>query len=179
MDTANAISLVAAVAAVLAACFTFWSIHDDRRRRRREQASQVSGWVARKNDAAEWQALVRNQSALPVYNVRTVFHEMEKLPNAPNAGFGWRDVAPAVRAPRESIICVLPPETDRDVPVPNEFKRLHGNPNDRTCIVSISFTDAAGRYWERNEHGILRQVSAFRESGDVDMATTPRSDHAR
>jgi hypothetical protein len=130
MDTANAISLVAAVAAVFAACFTFWSIHDDRRRRRREQASQVSGWVARKNDAAEWQALIRNQSALPVYNVRTVFHEMEKLPNAPNAGFGWRDAGLPVPAPRESIICILPPETDRDVPVPDEFKQLHGNPND-------------------------------------------------
>jgi hypothetical protein len=169
MDATNVISLVAAAAAVLAAGFTFWSINDERRRRRREQASLVSGWVTRKGNTSEWQALIRNQSALPVYNVRTLFHEMEKLPNAPNAGFGWRAAGLAVPAPRESTICVLPPEMDRDVAVPEEFKWLYDNPTDRTCVVSISFTDAAGHYWERNEHGILRQASALRESGTVHM----------
>lgn len=89
-------------------------------------------------------------------------------------GFGWRDAGPAVPAPRESTICVLPPETDRDLSVPEEFKRLYGNLNDRTCIVSISFTDATGHYWERNEHGILRQASALRQSGDANMATTTK-----
>jgi hypothetical protein len=155
MGAANVISLVSAVVAIFVACLAFRSNQDEQRRRRREQASLVSGWVARHDGAAEWQARIRNKSALPVYNVRTVFHEMEKLPDAPNAGFGWRDAGSAVPAPRESTICILPPEMDRDVPVPEKFKWLYDNPTDRTCVVSISFTDAAGRYWERNEHGIL------------------------
>lgn len=155
MDVTNVISLVAAVSAISAACFAFWSIYDDQRLRRREQANLVSGWVGRTDNAPEWYAIIRNQSALPVYNVRTLFREMEKLPNAPNAGFGWRDAGPAVQAPRGSTIRILPPETDRDVTVPPEFKWHYKNPTDRTCVVSISFTGAAGHDWQRNEHGML------------------------
>jgi hypothetical protein len=157
------ISLVSAVVAIFGACLAFWSNHDERRRRQREQASQVSGWVAPQAGAAEWQARIRNRSTLPVYNVRTVFHEMEKLPDAPNAGFGWRSVDLGVPASRESTICVLPPETDGDVPVHEEFKWLYSSPTDRTCVVSISFTDAARHHWEGDEHGVLRRATESRE----------------
>ena len=152
------ISIVSAVVAIFVACLAFRSNHDEHRRRLREQASQVSGWVARQSDAAGWQTRIRDKSALPVFNVRTIFHEMEKLPSAPKTGFGWRNAGPAVPAPRIDHLR-LPPEADRDVSIPEEFKWLDGNPTDRTCVVSISFTDAAGHYWERDEHGILRQAS--------------------
>jgi hypothetical protein len=90
MDIGTVVSLVSAVAAAGSAGFAYWSIHDDRKRRRREQATKVSGWVAREHGDSPWQARIRNHSDLPVYDVRVCFHEMERLAHSPAVGSAWR-----------------------------------------------------------------------------------------
>jgi hypothetical protein len=175
MDPATGIAAIAAVGsaggAIAAALIAWRALHgqaaevrvvvrqyaEDRDRRLQEQAAKVSGWVAREDSGARWQARIRNQSGLPVYNVRTTFHEMKRRTPAPEVGPAW-DVVDTVEAPRDFVICVLPPDDNRDVPVPQKVREEFGRVSDRTCVISITFTDAAGNHWGRNEHGILRQI---------------------
>lgn len=57
--------------------------------------------------------------------------------------------------PPDQIICVFRPESDRTVPAPEKVQEMFGQVNDRTCVVSIEFTDAKGSHWERDPRGAL------------------------
>lgn len=60
-----------------------------------------------------------------------------------------------VGTPPDEIICVFPPQTDRVVPIPDGAREKFGEFTDRTYVVSIEFTDAAGNHWERDPRGAL------------------------
>jgi hypothetical protein len=91
---------------------------------------------------------------------------MVKAAQAPAAGPAWR-TAESILAPRESTICVFPPGPDRYISLPVEYAARFSEATDRTCVVSITFTDAAGKYWRRDEHGKLQKI---RRSGSAEPA---------
>lgn len=168
MDLAVEISNIGvAVGAVTAALFAYFGLRAQSAEARRRQAVTVSGWMHQ--EGSTWKAHVRNGSSLPVYDLRVCFHRMVKAAQAPAAGPAWR-TAESVMAPRESTICVFPPGIDRDIPLPEEYAERFAGATDRTCVVSITFTDAAGKYWRRDEHGKLQQI---RRSGSAEPAGAP------
>lgn len=91
----------------------------------------MSGWMH--EEGKTWQARVRNGSPLPVYDLRVSFHQMVKAEIAPVEGPAWRS-ADSVLAPRESTVCVFPPDTDRDIPLPEEYAKRFTSATDRTCV---------------------------------------------
>jgi len=160
-------TVVLAVGAIVTGLFAYFGLHAQAAEGRR-QAVTVSGWMY--EEGTTWQARVRNGSPLPVYDLRVRFHRMEKAEHAPVAGPAWRS-ADSVLAPRESTVCVFPPDTDRDIPLPEKYAKGFASATDRTCVVSITFTDAAGRYWRRDEHGKLQQIRQSQSNEPPGTAT--------
>lgn len=120
---------------------------------RRSQAAKVTAWLCRTEDES-WKACIRNASDEPVFDVLTSFHAIQKKPGEGWESFGQEEV------PRDEIICVFPPSTDRSVVVPEKVRALlqkvnHQELTDRTCVVSITFTDAGERRWQRDPRGAL------------------------
>jgi len=120
---------------------------------RRSQAVKVTAWLARSDTADTWEARIRNASDLPIFDVRTFFHKIHKIDPIPGGG-NWVPVG-QIGTPPDETICVFPPETDRVVAVPENVQDMFGELTDRTYVVSIEFTDAAGNHWERNARGAL------------------------
>jgi hypothetical protein len=117
---------------------------------RRSQAARVTAWIARTDAAGSWEARIRNASDLPIFDVRTFFHAIHKNP----VRGGWDPVGQGGPPPDETI-CVFPPQTDRSVAVPEKVQAIFGEVTDRTYVVSVEFTDAAGNSWERDPRGAL------------------------
>lgn len=70
-------------------------------------------------------------------------------------GEGWEPVLLGDPPPREETVCVFPPDSLRSVSVPETVRALLPELSDRTCVVSIEFTDAAENEWERDPRGAL------------------------
>jgi hypothetical protein len=90
------------------------------------------------------------------------FHEIRKQPVE-----GWVPILIGDPPPRQETICVFPPKHSRSVTVPDEIRILFPDFSDRTCVVSIEFTDAAERHWERDARGGLILKSAQADQADV------------
>jgi hypothetical protein len=125
----------------------------DAEEQRQRQAAMVTAWIARSDAADTWEARIRNASDLPIFDVRAFFHKIHRIDPVPGGG-NWVPVG-QVATPPDEIICVLPPHTDRVVPIPQDARRVLGQLNDRTYVASIEFTDAAGNHWERDPRGAL------------------------
>jgi hypothetical protein len=121
----------------------------DTDQQRRSQAAKVTAWIERVEDGS-WKAHIRNASDLLIFDVRTFYHEIRKKP-----GEGWDTILQGGPPPRDETICVLPANADRLRAVPEKVRALFQELTDRTCVVSIEFTDAAENRWERNPRGAL------------------------
>jgi hypothetical protein len=121
--------------------------------KRRAQAAQVTTWFKEQPHVngpyAAWGAMVRNNSGLPVLDVRAAFHQVAE----PVKGLGWTPVA--VGTSLESIR-VLPPHTERHLPIAPDLAAQEPKYDDDTYVASITFTDAAGNRWERDPRGALK-----------------------
>lgn len=94
-------------------------------------------------------SLVRNASASPVLRVRVFFYHIHQQESR---GWELRDAG----GPDETIP-VLPPTMDRYVDMPNKVSATYRplNVNDQTCVLSVEFTDAAGKRRHREPDGAL------------------------
>ena len=128
-------------------------VSDIQKREFRRQAAKVTAWLERPKDGP-WEARIRNDSDQAIFDVLTSFHAIQRKP-----GEGW-EPAGQEEVPRDEIICVFPPRTNRSVAVPEKVRAFlqevtHQEVTDRTCVVSITFTDAAEIRWERDPRGAL------------------------
>lgn len=126
--------------------------------RRRGQASMVAAWFAWApvtdaiNPGNDWGATVRNASDLPVFDVRAAFHRVTE----PVRGPGW---TPASAGSSLKSIRVLPPLTERHLPIAPDAAAQDPRCDDDVYVASITFTDAAGNKWERDPRGALNPRS--------------------
>ena len=103
---------------------------------RRAQAASVSAWCGVSRDG-RWGAFVRNASETPVYQAYlTVL--------GPDDHSDGTKVDYPVVAPNDALFCPL----DNDRPTPRTTARR----------VKLSFTDAAGVRWMRNQYGRLTEL---------------------
>jgi hypothetical protein len=117
---------------------------------RRGQAAKVTAWLKRSADDGPWKAHIRNDSDLCIFDVRVFFYEICKQPVE-----GWNPILIDDSPAREETICVFPPKHSRSVTVPDNIRASFQEFSDRTCTVSIEFTDAAERRWKRDARGGL------------------------
>jgi hypothetical protein len=114
---------------------------------RLKQTGRVTAWFGTGETPMGWfqGARIRNASDEPVYEIRVFFHLMHETD-----GSGRVPVGQGGPPPRE-ITPVMPPGEDRFLPIPANVEAMFGNipVDDKTCTVSIEFTDATGNRWER------------------------------
>jgi hypothetical protein len=133
--------------------------------RRRAQAARVAAWFGSWGDddgypagmsgppgRLRWGAVIRNASDLPVYDVRFSYHV------AVDPGRRGRTWRAGERFQSRDIIPVIPPGVERSA-IPNYVREEQA---DGRWLVAVSFTDADGRRWRRDVHGMLTGP----ESGD-------------
>lgn len=109
------------------------------------QASAVAVWVTDPSTRT-WSAVLRNGSQLPVYDVEVTFQ-------------------PSVRTDDDLGIATARIHTvgpgDVDIPYPQQFQWPGGNPTTNLVDdlrLSLTFTDAAGVPWSRDENGRLECI---------------------
>jgi hypothetical protein len=129
----------------------------------RSQAAKVTAWLEPPEHDGRWEAHIRNDSDLCIFDVRVFFHEIHKEPVK-----GWKPILIGEPPPREETICVFPPKHSRSVAVPDKIRALFSEFSDRTCVASIEFTDAAEKHWERDARGELSLRSAQADQGQAD-----------
>ena len=145
------------VAAVAAAAIAAVVVRHDRAARRAEQASRVAAWVewregtgkSLRDSMGGYACVALNTSPLPVYDVVVGYRHYDA------AGRPW-DLGTA----RLGLV----PPGERVEPLPADLIRgaYTGVPGFttaelKTIRVLISFTDAAGRKWQRDQDGRLRE----------------------
>lgn len=109
---------------------------------RRSQASLVSAWWGRSEETRHWGAYIRNASGAPIFQVSCT---TLRLDDAIEVAKGFHSVVPP------SLVAQFDPlnlNTERD----------DSHLNTVLYRVKISFTDAAGVRWERNEYGRLSEL---------------------
>jgi hypothetical protein len=118
--------------------------------RERSQVAGVTGWFAPDPDGRMgiWGTLIRNDSGLPVYEVRTSFHYIQE----PVKGLPWTPVSQGVSTER---VRVLPPRSEQFIQIPPEVRNQLPECSDEVYAAGITFTDAAGNRWERDPKGAL------------------------
>jgi hypothetical protein len=94
-------------------------------------------------------SLVRDASASPVFRIRVFFYQIHQQEIR-----GWE--LTDAGGPDETIP-VLPPTMERYVDMPDRVHAMYRplNVNDQTCVLSVEFTDAAGKHWHREPDGAL------------------------
>ena len=124
--------------------------------KRRAQAAQVTTWFAKQPHSngpfAEWGAMIRNNSDLPILDVRAAFHRVAE----PVKGLGW---TPLPAGTSLKSVRVLPPHTERHLPIAPDAAAQDPQCDDDVYVASITFTDAAGNRWERDARGALKTLS--------------------
>ena len=95
-----------------------------------------------------WGARIRNASDLPIFDVQAFFHHIHET----RSGGDWE---PVMRGATEEKIRVFPPQTDRFVEIPEQVRTMMDLIDQSVYVVSIEFTDAAGKRWERDPRGAL------------------------
>jgi hypothetical protein len=124
--------------------------------KRRAQAAQVTTWFAKQPHAngpfAEWGAMVRNNSDLPVLDVRAAFHRVDE----PVKGLGWTPLSAGTSL---ASIRVLPPHAERHLPIAPDTAAQDPQCDADVYVASITFTDTAGNKWERDPRGALNPLS--------------------
>lgn len=130
---------------------------DDAESQRRVQANRVAAWFGDRpggivvaEGPLEWGALIRNDSALPIFDLGVLFYYVDEV----QPGGEWQL---ALRGGPVERIRVIPPQADRFVEIPEDVrgKIPAGGVNEQACVVSIEFTDAAGNRWGRDPRGTL------------------------
>lgn len=116
--------------------------------RRRAQAELVSAWaVAGDGDEPSVEISIQNLSAAPVYSVRLGLFAKKGVCNYAR----WVRVLPPTRtdARREPV----------QEPAAAEWRAGDGARGSKpTPMVEFTFHDAAGRWWHRDEHGVLNEI---------------------
>ena len=124
--------------------------------KRRAQAAQVTTWFAKQPHSngpfAEWGAMIRNNSDLPILDVGAAFHRVAE----PVKGLGW---TPLPVGTSLKSVRVLPPRTERHLPIAPDTAAQDPQCDDDVYVASITFTDAAGNRWERDARGALKPFS--------------------
>jgi hypothetical protein len=93
-------------------------------------------------------AHIRNASDLPVIDVRVRFYYIaERSP-----GGEWE---PVLRGSPPERIRVVPPQSDRFFPIPEQVMSMMDQVSDDIYAAGVWFTDAAGNQWERDPRGAL------------------------
>ena len=134
---------------------------------RQSQASKIAVWVNRGRH--RWTVHAANTSGLPVYRL-TVRISGEEPPFSVAIERGTQDPIPADTAHKltNALRVVL-----------DERNALHMEPN--KLHVAITFTDAAGIRWRRDERGKLDEVPDSFDFDEVDERLidrlVPRHDH--
>src|SRR5258708_2423038 len=95
-------------------------------------------------DAHDWGAVIRNDSDLPILNVRVFFNYIAA---ASTASEEWQ---PVMRGGPPDRTRVIPPRSEKFIPIPDQIKNMIDQCNDDIYAVSIEFTDTAGNRWERD-----------------------------
>jgi hypothetical protein len=137
----------------------------DAESQRREQANKVAAWFATKESARGggplrlWGALIRNDSDLPILNVRVFFHFIESESPAARA---WKPVNCGGPPGR---IRVIPPRSQKFVEILETIRTQRNECDDSAYVVSIEFSDAAGNYWERTARGALKPMQPPDDEG--------------
>jgi gas vesicle protein len=124
---------------------------------RRGQAGQVAAWFGHRTSPAatrSWGAFVRNESPLPVYNVRVFFSYLSARHPASE---DWAAVPIGGPADRDRV---MPPRSEQFIAMPENVRAMSGQTEitDNAYGVSIEFADAWGNRWERNPRGALRSL---------------------
>jgi hypothetical protein len=125
---------------------------------RRAQAEKVAAWFAvdpRKRDGygnADWGAVIKNASDLPIIDVRPAFYLVED--NRP--GQQW---VPVFRGSPVSRVLVIPPGTQKFVGIPEDVWTTYHTVSDDVYVVAIEFTDTAGNRWKRDPRGALEDLT--------------------
>jgi|ERR1039457_2927237 hypothetical protein len=128
---------------------------EDAESRRRAQANKVAAWFSAKESSKAggpfhlWGAFIRNDSDLPILNVRVFFHFIQS--ESPGA-VEWR---PIFRGGPTGRIRVIPPRSENFVQIPESIENMIDDCNADIYVVSIDFSDTEGNCWERNAHGAL------------------------
>lgn len=117
-------------------------------RRRDEAATKVAAWYARETGgaAARWGAHVKNQSDLPIYDLRITFHHFRH-------GRATRP-HPPVFVP-ERLPTVIPPGEQEFVVNSSSEANDHAIDTSYQWLVEIQFTDSQGVTWQRDTNGLL------------------------
>jgi hypothetical protein len=137
---------------------------------RRAQANSVAAWFAwgetqiGPHIISAWGAVIRNDSGLPILNVRVFFYFIEA--ESP-AAVEWR---PIFRGGPPGRIRVIPPRSEEFVPIPESIKNMVDQCNESVYAVGIDFSDAHGNYWERNPRGALTATQPTSAPPGIDPA---------
>lgn len=118
--------------------------------KKRAQAELVSAWGVAEGDGVA--ICVQNLSASPVYNMRLgLFVRKGECRYA-----GWVRVMPPTSAGARGVD-VKPDALDAWAEADGSRKRVP------TPLVEFTFRDAAGRWWWRDENGVLTEIDESRK----------------
>ena len=126
----------------------------ERKEQRRAQANKVTAWATLEEPGPHWQAVLRNASDLPAYNVLVKFYWYDAawFEKDPLGGKYWTPFTVGQKGQR---LVTLFPSHDEVFP---------GPPSDPpkgeyvVALVGIEFTDASGHRWERDPLGYLKDA---------------------
>lgn len=149
LDYATAFGTVAAVVvALLLGTVELWRWRRERGDRRKDQAQHVAAWCEvfldgpgdGKNDTYGVRTYVVNTSSLPVYDACFYYNALDDEQGV------WVER-------RRKVVTLLPGQQ-----VSTGWERQPDDPGGGRA-VAVSFRDAAGRWWARDERGALNELS--------------------
>ncbi|WP_327025173.1 sugar ABC transporter substrate-binding protein [Micromonospora sp. NBC_01739] len=167
-DIPNWVSSVAAILALIFAALAAvaarktHNIESERDRRaaearQRRDAALVSAWWGESaNAAGQWGTFVRNASGAPIYQVYCTVVGLDDHSDDRKVHY------PLVPPSEVAHFCPIDSEAEGRSPIAERPRR-----------VKVSFTDAAGVRWTRNQYGRLAELqSSLRVKLDSDRATS-------
>lgn len=129
---------------------------------RMAQADQVAAWFGTgevypdvafgQQPRPAWGAFIRNESPLPIYSARVLFHFVAT--DSP-VSEQWQ---PIMRGGPPEYIRVIPPRSQKFIEIPDQVRDMIDDCNDNIYVVSVEFTDAAGSRWQRDARGALNSL---------------------
>jgi len=105
-----------------------------------------------------WGAIIRNALALPVLNTRVTFYLVSP------ASAASEDWTPVETGSPPALVRVIPPGDEKFVVIETQYQG-GVNPDENSHVVSIEFTDAAGKRWKRDTNGALLDTEPCPEFG--------------
>jgi hypothetical protein len=142
LDNGSLPAWLSLVAGVVAGSVALRNLVHDRRDRRRGQAGKVACWWGTYTSARHNHPLpgflVRNASHLPVYDALVTMQYGREIPH-------------------EHLIPLVVPSNEAQYVPPHEMDRALREPHG-PWSVTMTFRDQTGRWWRRDERGLLSQL---------------------